>query len=51
MVGFRARYASGEPRPDGVEIVEAGWFERAALPLLPPPISIARKMIDHFLDG
>lgn len=49
MIGFRARYASGEVRPDGNEIVEAGWFQRDALPLLPPPISIARRMIDAFL--
>jgi NAD+ diphosphatase len=49
MIGFHARYASGELRPDGTEIVEADWFRRDALPLLPPPISIARRMIDAFL--
>jgi NAD+ diphosphatase len=49
MIGFHARYLGGEVRPDGVEIVEASWFPRGALPLLPPPISIARKMIDNFL--
>ncbi len=49
MVGFHARYAGGELRPDGSEIVEAAWFERDALPLLPPPISIARRLIDEFL--
>ena len=38
----------GELRADGVEIVEARWFERDALPLLPPPISIARKEIRGF---
>jgi NAD+ diphosphatase len=50
MIGFQARYASGEARPDGIEIVEADWFRRDALPLLPPPISIARRMIDAFLS-
>ncbi len=50
MVAFHARYAGGELRPDGTEIVEAAWFSRAALPLLPPPISIARRMIDAFLS-
>ena len=50
MIGFRARYESGEVHPDGNEIVEAGWFQRDALPLLPPPISIARRMIDEFLS-
>jgi NAD+ diphosphatase len=49
MVGFHARYESGELRPDGTEIVEAGWFGRNALPLLPPPISIARLLIEAFL--
>jgi NAD+ diphosphatase len=49
MIGFYARYASGELAPDGVEIVEAGWFELGSLPQLPPPISIARKMIDAFV--
>lgn len=49
MIGFHARHAGGELRADGVEIVEAAWFERGALPLLPPPISIARKMIEDFL--
>jgi len=49
MIGFHARYESGELRPDGVEIVEADWFSRDALPLLPPPISIARRLIEAFL--
>ncbi len=49
MIGFHARYESGELRPDGVEIVEADWFRRDALPLLPPPISIARRLIEEFL--
>jgi len=49
MVGFHARYESGALRPDGVEIVEADWFARDALPLLPPPISIARRLIEEFL--
>lgn len=49
MIGFRADYAEGELRPDGLEIVEADFFERNALPFLPPPLSIARQMIDEFL--
>jgi NAD+ diphosphatase len=49
MIGFYARYAGGELVPDGTEIVEAAWFELDALPQLPPPISIARKLIDAFL--
>jgi NAD+ diphosphatase len=49
MIGFHARYAGGELRPDGAEIVEANWFRRDSLPLLPPPISIARQLIEEFL--
>jgi len=49
MIAFHARYDGGELRPDGVEIVEADWFQRDALPQLPPPISIARRMIEDFL--
>jgi NAD+ diphosphatase len=49
MIGFHARYESGELRPDGIEIVEADWFRRDALPLLPPPISIARRLLEAFL--
>jgi NAD+ diphosphatase len=49
MIGFHARYQSGALRPDGIEIVEADWFRRDALPQLPPPISIARRLIEEFL--
>lgn len=49
MVGFTAEHANGEVRPDGVEMAEAGWFRRDALPALPGPVSIARKMIDAWL--
>jgi NAD+ diphosphatase len=46
MIAFTAEYASGELRPDGVEIEEAGWFDPQRLPKLPPPISISRRLID-----
>jgi len=49
MVGFYARHAGGELRVDGVEIAEANWYSLDRLPDLPAPISIARKMIDHFV--
>jgi NAD+ diphosphatase len=50
MVGFRARYAGGEIVIDPSEIADARWFERDALPPLPPPLSIARAMIDAWLE-
>jgi len=46
MIAFTAEYASGEVRPDGVEIAEACWFDVENLPKLPPGISISRRMID-----
>ena len=36
MIGFTARYASGEVRPDGVEVADAGWFGADTLPSIPP---------------
>ena len=48
MVGFRARYASGEIDCDPTEIAEAAWFRRDALPMVPPTISIARTLIDEW---
>lgn len=49
MIGFTARYLSGEIRCDGVEIEDAGWYRRDQMPELPGPISIARALIDGFL--
>jgi NAD+ diphosphatase len=46
MIAFTAEYAGGELRPDGVEIEEAQWFDAAALPKLPPGISISRRLIN-----
>jgi NAD+ diphosphatase len=49
MIGFFAEWRAGEPRPDGHEIVDARWFSPGRLPLLPPPLSIARRLIDAWL--
>lgn len=46
MVGFTARYVSGELRPDPDEIADAQWFAPSALPVVPPRLSIARALID-----
>lgn len=50
MVAFRAEYASGELAPDGEEVVESGWFDRDHLPEIPLKGSIARAMIDDWLE-
>jgi NAD+ diphosphatase len=50
MIGFTARYAGGEIRVDGEEILEARWFTADQLPHIPPKISIARSLIDWFVS-
>jgi NAD+ diphosphatase len=51
MLGFAARHASGEPRPDGVEIEDAQWFSRDNLPQLPGNGSVSRYLINNWLEG
>ncbi len=51
MLGFTASWASGEPRPDKVEIEDVAWFSRDALPEIPAPGSISRALIDTWLMG
>src|SRR5207247_4608684 len=46
MIGFRARYAGGDIVVDTTELDDARWFDVTSLPPLPPPVSIARAMID-----
>jgi NAD+ diphosphatase len=50
MVGFTAQYAQGEIRVDGREILDAQWFSFDRLPKIPGKISIARGLIDWFVD-
>lgn len=50
MIAFTAEWASGEIAVDHDEIADAQWFTREALPLVPPPLSIARRMIDAWLN-
>lgn len=46
MIGYRAEWESGEIEVDGVEILDAGWYSLDDLPQIPPPLSIARRLID-----
>ena len=48
MVAFTAEHAAGEIRVDPSEIVEAGWYRADALPSVPDPLTVARKLIDWF---
>jgi NAD+ diphosphatase len=49
MLGFTARWASGEIVADPAEIADAAWFAPDALPMIPPKLSIARELIDDFV--
>ncbi|GHT65313.1 NADH pyrophosphatase [Spirochaetia bacterium] len=51
MLGFTARYASGEIHPDGIEIEDAKWFTRDNLPKLPGNGSVSRYLINGWLEG
>ncbi len=47
MIGFLADYQGGEIVCQPGEIVHADWFPPGRLPLLPHPLSLARRLIDH----
>ena len=49
MLAFTAEWAGGEARPDGGEIAEVRWCGPDELPDIPPPGSVARRLIDEFL--
>ena len=49
MVGFTARYVSGEVLAEAAELERAEWFTRDTLPDLPPPVSLSRQMIDAWV--
>jgi NAD+ diphosphatase len=51
MLGFAARHASGEIRPDGEEIVDARWFKADRLPDLPGFGSVSRYLINRWIEG
>jgi len=52
MIGFTANYASGQIMLNDTENVDLGWFTVQNLPpQLPSEMSIARKLIDSFLNS
>ena len=54
MIGFFARHSAGEVEVDGSELIEASWFRPEQVAAgeiqLPGPFSIARRLIDHWLQ-
>jgi len=51
MVGFTAEYAGGDIHLQKEELTEGGWFTRDNLPPIPDKASIARRLIDDWLEG
>ena len=48
MIGYTARYVSGDLRLDEQELDHAAWFSADQLPSLPPPLSLSRQIIDRW---
>ena len=50
MVGFTADYAGGEVALQSEELSKGGWFTKDNLPQIPEKLSIARKLIDSWIE-
>ena len=52
MLGFNAKWLDGEIKPDGEEIVKAGWYSCDEIKKMniPDGASIARRLIDNFIS-
>ena len=49
MIGFFATYKGGDIVVEPSEIVDAKWFRHDELPMIPPPLSISRQLIDAWV--
>lgn len=50
MLGFHADWVAGDIRVDGEEILDAHWYHYSKLPMIPPSGSIARELIDTWVN-
>ena len=50
MVGFNADYVSGEIHLQTSEIAKGGWFRKDNLPDIPEKLSIARMLLDAWIE-
>ena len=50
MVGFTADYDHGKIHLQRSELSKGSWFDRDHLPHIPEKLSIARQLIDHWLE-
>lgn len=51
MVGFTAEYESGTLCLQRSELNKGGWFSRDNLPAIPGEVSLARRLIDHWIKS
>lgn len=51
MVGFFAEYDGGSLQLQRSELSKGNWFHKDSLPTIPEPLSIARMMLDHWLEN
>ena len=51
MVGFQAEYDYGEIHLQHSELSAGGWFKKENLPDIPEKLSIARMLIDNWLNS
>ena len=51
MVGFNADYDGGEIHLQLEELKKAGWFNRNNLPKIPEKLSIARRLLDDWIES
>ena len=51
MIGFFAEYESGEIKIQEEELSDCKWFKRGELPVIPTKISMARMLIDYWIDN
>lgn len=51
MLGFTADYLSGNLHLQFSELNKGGWFRRGQLPTIPEKLSMARKLIDDWIEN
>ena len=50
MVGFKAEYNGGEIELQRTELNKGGWFSRNNMPAIPGEVSLARQLIDKWMN-
>lgn len=51
MCGFTAEYEDGEICLQRSELIDGDWYDRNHLPVIPPKLSMARRLLDAWQEG